>query len=55
MQAAAVTVLGEPSKYQPLPDPVSSEEQALIQVRAAGLRPIVKALASGMHYAGKGG
>lgn len=54
MQAAVVNVLGQPPKYQAFPDPVPAEGEALIRVRAAGLHPIVKALASGAHYAGKG-
>ena len=52
MQAAAVNVLGQAPKYQSFPDPVAAEGEALIQVRAAGLHPIVKALAAGAHYAG---
>jgi NADPH2:quinone reductase len=52
MQAAVVNVLGQPPQYQAFPEPVAAEGEALIQVRAAGLHPIVKALASGSHYAG---
>jgi NADPH:quinone reductase-like Zn-dependent oxidoreductase len=51
MQAAVVNVLGEAPKYQLFPDPVAEEGEVLIRVRAAGLHPIVKALASGSHYA----
>jgi NADPH:quinone reductase-like Zn-dependent oxidoreductase len=54
MQAAVVNVLGQAPKYQSFPDPVAGEGEAVIQVRAAGLHPIVKALASGAHYAGGG-
>ena len=54
MQAAVVNVLGQPPRYQPFPDPEPQPGEALIQVRAAGLHPIVKALASGSHYAGTG-
>ena len=52
MQAAVVNVLGQAPKYQSFPDPVDAEGEALVQVRAAGLHPIVKALAAGAHYAG---
>lgn len=52
MQAAVVNVLGEPPKYQSFPDPMPGDGEALIRVRAAGLHPIVKALASGSHYLG---
>jgi NADPH:quinone reductase-like Zn-dependent oxidoreductase len=54
MQAAVVNVLGESPKYQSFPDPVAQEGEALVQVRAAGLHPIVKGLASGSHYASGG-
>ncbi|MFZ0743888.1 MAG: zinc-binding alcohol dehydrogenase family protein [Terracidiphilus sp.] len=54
MQAAVVNVLGQPPIYQTFPEPVAGEGEVIIQVRAAGLHPIVKALASGSHYAGKG-
>ena len=54
MQAAVVNVLGKPPRYQPFPEPEPHPDEVLIQVRAAGLHPIVKALASGTHYAGTG-
>jgi NADPH2:quinone reductase len=54
MQAAVVNVLGQPPRYQSFPDPTAKEGEVLIEVRAAGLHPIVKALASGSHYLGKG-
>ena len=46
MQAAVVSVLGQPPRYQSFPDPEPEEGEALIQVRAAGLHPIVKGLAA---------
>ena len=51
MQAAVVSVLGQPPKYQSFPNPTRGEGEVLIRVRAAGLHPIVKALAAGSHYA----
>lgn len=54
MQAAVVNALGERPKYQSFPDPTAQEGEALIEVRAAGLHPIVKGLASGSHYASGG-
>jgi NADPH:quinone reductase-like Zn-dependent oxidoreductase len=54
MQAAVVNALGQAPKYQSFPDPTPQEGETLIQVRAAGLHPIVKALASGAHYASGG-
>jgi NADPH:quinone reductase-like Zn-dependent oxidoreductase len=50
MQAAVVNVLGQPPRYQSFPDPQPNADEALIKVRAAGLHPIVKALAAGSHY-----
>ena len=54
MQAAVVNVLGQAPRYQSFPDPVAGEGEALIQVRAAGLHPVVKAMASGAHYSSDG-
>ena len=54
MQAAVVSVLGQSPKYESFPEPVAGAGEVLIQVRAAGLHPIVKALASGTHYAAGG-
>jgi NADPH:quinone reductase-like Zn-dependent oxidoreductase len=55
MHAAVVNTLGEPPAYQSFPDPVPLDDEVLVQVRAAGLHPIVKGLASGSHYASGGG
>jgi len=54
MQAAVVNVLGQAPRYESFPDPVAGEGEVAIEVRAAGLHPIVKALASGSHYASSG-
>lgn len=54
MKAAVVEVLGQPPKYQEFAEPVSGENEILIQVHAAGLHPIVKAIASGAHYSATG-
>jgi NADPH:quinone reductase-like Zn-dependent oxidoreductase len=54
MRAAVVSVLGEAPKYQEFPDPEPVEGEVLIEVRAAGLHPIVRGLASGTHYASGG-
>jgi NADPH:quinone reductase-like Zn-dependent oxidoreductase len=50
MKAAVVEVPGQAPKYQSFSDPVAEEGEVLVQVRAAGLHPIVKAIASGEHY-----
>ncbi len=54
MKAAVMNELGQAPRYQDFPEPAPVEGEVLVQVRAAGLHPIVKALASGSHYAGKG-
>lgn len=55
MKAAVVQELGYPPQYQDFADPVAGENEVLVQVRAAGLHPIVKAVASGAHYSFGGG
>lgn len=54
MQAAVVEVPGQAPKYQSFPDPVAEAGEALVRVRAAGLHPVVKAIASGAHYSAAG-
>jgi NADPH:quinone reductase-like Zn-dependent oxidoreductase len=54
MRAAVVNAWGEAPRYQEFPDPEPAEGETLIQVKAAGLHPIVKALAAGQHYAAGG-
>ena len=54
MKAAVVNVLGQPPRYQDFPEPKAGEGEVLIDVRAAGLHPIVKARASGSHYSSDG-
>jgi NADPH:quinone reductase-like Zn-dependent oxidoreductase len=51
MQAAVVEIPGQAPKYQSFPDPVAEDGEVLVRVHAAGLHPLVKALASGSHYA----
>jgi NADPH2:quinone reductase len=54
MQAAVVNVLGQAPRYQSFAEPVPGQGEAIIEVRAAGLHPIVKARASGSHYSADG-
>lgn len=54
MKAAVVNVLGQAPQYQDFTDPVAGEGEAILEMRAAGLHPIVKARASGQHYSDKG-
>jgi NADPH:quinone reductase-like Zn-dependent oxidoreductase len=54
MKAAVVEVLGQAPKYQEFAEPIPSDNEVLIRVHAAGLHPIVKAIASGAHYSADG-
>lgn len=54
MRAAVVEVPGQAPRYQLFPDPVAEAGEALVRVRAAGLHPVVKAIASGEHYSSAG-
>ena len=51
MNAAVLHTLGEPPRFEPFPDPVAGEGEAIVQVRAAALKPVDKQLAAGSHYA----
>jgi NADPH:quinone reductase-like Zn-dependent oxidoreductase len=50
MNAAVVTTFAAPPRYSTFADPVAADGEKLIHVTAAGLHPVVKALASGSHY-----
>jgi NADPH:quinone reductase-like Zn-dependent oxidoreductase len=54
MNAAVVNVLGQAPQYQQFPEPVAEAGETVVQMRAAGLHPIVKLLASGQHYSSRG-
>jgi NADPH:quinone reductase-like Zn-dependent oxidoreductase len=50
MNAAVVHSFDAPPRYATFPEPVATEPEVLLDVIAAGLHPVVKALASGSHY-----
>jgi NADPH:quinone reductase-like Zn-dependent oxidoreductase len=50
MKAAVIHAFGQPPRFEDFPDPTATDGEALVQVAAAGLHPVVKALASGAHY-----
>jgi NADPH:quinone reductase-like Zn-dependent oxidoreductase len=54
MNAAVVQSFDAPPRYTTFADPVPAEGEKLVTVTAAGLHPIVRALAKGAHYAGTG-
>jgi NADPH:quinone reductase-like Zn-dependent oxidoreductase len=54
MNAAVVHSFESPPRYESFPDPLASEGEVLVDVIAAGLHPIVRALANGSHYGSTG-
>lgn len=51
MNAAVLRFLGRPPCFEEFPDPTPGKDEAIIDVRAAALKPVDKQLASGSHYA----
>ncbi|QKZ13852.1 zinc-binding alcohol dehydrogenase family protein [Spirosoma sp. KUDC1026] len=51
MKAAVLHQLGEEPRYEDFPDPVPQEGQLLLRVKAAAVKNLDKARASGKHYA----
>jgi NADPH:quinone reductase-like Zn-dependent oxidoreductase len=54
MNAAIVDSFAEAPRYGSFADPAAEAGEALVHVEAAGLHPIVKALANGTHYGSTG-
>jgi NADPH:quinone reductase-like Zn-dependent oxidoreductase len=54
MNAAVVSSFAVPPRYTAFADPIAAEGEMLVKVSAAGLHPIVKALAKGTHYGSSG-
>jgi NADPH:quinone reductase-like Zn-dependent oxidoreductase len=54
MKAAVVSAFDAPPRYTTFEEPVAGEGELLVTVSAAGLHPIVKALANGTHYGSTG-
>jgi NADPH:quinone reductase-like Zn-dependent oxidoreductase len=54
MNAAVVHSFDAPPRYTTFADPVAGEGERLVRVSAAGLHPIVKLLAKGIHYGSSG-
>jgi NADPH:quinone reductase-like Zn-dependent oxidoreductase len=51
MNAAVLRVLGMPPRCEQFPEPIAGEDEVIVQVHAAALKPIDKQLAGGSHYA----
>ena len=54
MHAAIVSAFDKPPRYGSFEDPVAAEGERMVTVTAAGLHPIVRALANGTHYGSTG-
>jgi len=54
MYAAVVHAFNAPPRYSAFPDAVAAAGELEVKVTAAGLHPIVKALANGTHYGSTG-
>jgi NADPH:quinone reductase-like Zn-dependent oxidoreductase len=50
MNAAVVHAFDASPRYETFADPIPAEGENLVTITAAGLHPIVKALAAGTHY-----
>ncbi len=51
MRAAVLHTLGRPPRCEEFPEPVPADGEAIVQIRAAALKPVDKQMASGSHYA----
>jgi NADPH:quinone reductase-like Zn-dependent oxidoreductase len=51
MRAAVLQTLGRPPRCEEFPEPAPADGEAIVQVRAAALKPVDKQMASGSHYA----
>jgi len=51
MNAAVLHTLGKPPRFEKFPEPVPAEDEVIVHVRAASLKPVDKQIAGGTHYA----
>ncbi len=51
MLAAVLHSLGKPPRFEQFPEAAPGEGEVVVHVRAAALKPVDKAMASGSHYA----
>jgi len=51
MDAAVLHALGKPPRCDQFPEPVAGQNEVIVHVHAAALKPVDKQLASGSHYA----
>jgi NADPH:quinone reductase-like Zn-dependent oxidoreductase len=51
MNAAVLHALDEPPRFEQFSEPLAEDNEVIVHVRAAALKPIDKQMASGSHYA----
>jgi NADPH:quinone reductase-like Zn-dependent oxidoreductase len=51
MNAAVLHTLGKPPRFEKFPEPVPAEDEIVVHVRTAALKPVDKQMAGGTHYA----
>jgi NADPH2:quinone reductase len=51
MNAAVLRTIGQLPHFEQFPEPIPEENEVIVHVRAAALKPIDKQMASGSHYA----
>ena len=51
MNAAVLHALNESPRFEEFSEPVAEENEVIVHVRAAALKPVDKQMASGSHYA----
>ena len=50
MKAAVLHTVGQPPRFEDFPDPHPGENEVRVHIKAASLKNIDKAIASGSHY-----
>src|SRR5258706_16225862 len=51
MNAAVLHTINQPPHFEQFPEPVAEENEVIVHVRAAALKPIDKQMTGGSHYA----
>lgn len=51
MNAAVLHALNQPPRFEQFPEPIAKENEVIVHVRAAALKPVDKQMAGGSHYA----
>src|SRR5215467_15220978 len=53
MRAAVLRQLGTVPRYEQFAEPIAGDDEVIVNVHAASLKPIDKQLAAGSHYAAR--